>query len=208
MLQRVEELCEKADNQTPIMILNEIFLKSKFFNKFINAPSSNRPHYGRQGGLLKQTVNVAEMAEVIGKNYNLDDNEMAILLTSAMLHKIGSVDAYEFDNLVPAETVEGVLMGVKTLTNNRVFTAWKRLSVGQGAAKMDYETFHRISHALATCIDSYINKPMSKEAIVLAEAYRADLTIVESFDFIEEDESLDENFTAYDSLRKRRYFKG
>jgi hypothetical protein len=72
---------------------------------------------------------------------------------------------------------------------------------------MDEETFDRIMHSLSTCFDSYSNKPMTKEAIVLSEAYRADSTIVESFDFIADDESTDE-FTAYDSLRRRRYFRG
>jgi len=206
MMERVEELCEESGNNTPILIIQEIFNKSNFFNKFTTAPSSGRPHYGREAGLLKQTANVAKMAEVIGSNYNLDSNERAILLASAMMHKIGSVDAYGFENLIPVETVKGALQGLKTLTTNRVFTAWKMLT--RKNKDVDDETFDRIMHALSTCSDSYSNKPMTKEAIVLSEAYRADSTIVESFDFIEGDESTDEDFTAYDSLRRRRYFKG
>ncbi len=202
----VEKLCEESGNKTPILIVQEIFNKANFFNKFIASPSSGRPHYGREGGLLKQTANVTKMAKVIAANYNLNSNEKAILLASAMMHKIGSVDAYGFENLIPVETVKGALSGVKTLTTNRVFTAWKMLA--KKNKEVDGGTFDRIMHSLSTCFDSYSNKPMTKEAIVLSEAYRADSTIVESFDFIEDDESTDDSFTAYDSLRRRRYFKG
>jgi 23S rRNA maturation-related 3'-5' exoribonuclease YhaM len=204
-LDLVGNLCEESGNNTPILIVQEIFNKASFFNKFITSPSSGRPHYGREGGLLKQTANVAKMAKVIAANYSLDSNEKAILLASAMMHKIGSVDAYEFENLIPTETVKGALSGVKILTTNRVFAAWKMLA--KKKKDVDEETFDRIQHSLSTCFDSYSSKPMTKEAIVLSEAYRADSTIVESFDFIADDESTDD-FTAYDSLRRRRYFRG
>ncbi|RLI44205.1 hypothetical protein DRO61_12425, partial [Candidatus Bathyarchaeota archaeon] len=79
----VESLCKDSGNNTPILIVQEIFGKAIFFNKFITSPSSGRPHYGREGGLLKQTANVTKMAEVIASNYNLNSNEKAILLASA-----------------------------------------------------------------------------------------------------------------------------
>lgn len=173
--------------------LNEIF-DEKTLNDFIISPASVSTYYGKVGSLLEYTVNIIKLSENIANNYGLSEIEKSILLTSVILHRVGSIETYANKCVSVEETTTGILIGEVGLSISKISEKLKQ-----------FEHYERIMH----CISSYKSqevKPATKEAIILSESYFADLRMVTAFDMILSDEG-DDDFTAPDSVFKRRYFK-
>lgn len=173
--------------------------------RFIVAPYGTLAFYGKQGGLLAHTVRVGFMALELCKPYGLNYKEKLIMTTASLLHAIGSIDSVDVKNLIPTETTEGILLGRSNLSLMRVDRSITSVS---GADMVDREQLAmRLRHAMLACSYPSTMKPMTKEAVVLHEAFKSDYNIVEALDFMTTDTNPDE-FTAYDGVLKRRYFKG
>jgi hypothetical protein len=63
-------------------------------------------------------------------------------------------------------------------------------------------------HAASAYTNSHLLRPMTKEAIILAAAYRMDNELVEAIEFMANDTNTSEKFTAYDASMGRRYYMG
>jgi len=196
-------------NFTAGMIVDEVYKNSTFFSKFVMAPGSGRPHYGCQGGLMANTVRVAEASLVAANAYGLNEQEKAVLLASALLARIGAIDAFEFKDCMPVITKKGILLGINNLTMSRITTALKRVVTGlqKENKTVDQETVVRILHAV-TSHDGICVQPMTKEALVLNAAYQNDAKIVDAMDFITADVNKTEEFTAWDPSMGRKYYTG
>jgi hypothetical protein len=92
---------------------------------------------------------------------------------------------------------------------NRIYSALKRVSTALAQEKKtaDGETIVRLLHAI-TSHDGSCVKPMTKEALVLNAAFKADEAVVDAIDFIEADMNKKEEFTAWDSSTGRKYYTG
>lgn len=191
------------------MIVDEVYGNSTFFSKFVVAPGSGRPHYGRQGGLLANTVRLAEGSFKMSDSYGLSDQERVILIASALLCRIGAIEAFEFKDCMPSVTKKGTLLGINNLTLSRITSAYKRVveALKKEGQPIDQETVVRILHVVAS-YDSVAVKPMTKEAMVLNAVFEADSQIVDALDFIASDVNLSEEFTAYDPANRRKYYVG
>ena len=196
-------------DETAGKIVDEVYGNGAFFQKFIQAPGSAKPHYGREGGLLANTVRVAEQAVKTAESYGLDAQEKAILIAAALLCRIGAIDAYEFQDCMPVETKKGILLGLNNLTMTRVSSALKRVVAELAKTQMSasQETVMRLFHAISSYNDSCM-KPMTKEALILAAVYRMDAQMVDAVEFIQNDVNMTEEFTAYDPALGRRYYTG
>lgn len=203
------EIETRTGNPTAGMIVDEVYKNSTFFSRFVVAPGSGRPHYGRQGGLLANTVRVAEAALKGADSYGLNDQERAVLLASALLARIGAIEAFEFKDCMPAITKKGILLGINNLTMSRISSALKRVvtALSKEGKQVDQETVVRILHAV-TSHDGVCVQPMTKEAMVLNAAFQTDAQIVDSMDFIEADVNKSEEFTAWDPSKGRKYYTG
>jgi 23S rRNA maturation-related 3'-5' exoribonuclease YhaM len=203
------ELEKKTDDDTPGLLVDEVYRDAKFFDKFTAAPGSARPHYGRQGGLLASTVRVADACVRMAESYGLDDKERSVLMASALLFRIGAIDAFEFKDCMPAQTKRGMLLGIGNLTMTRVSSALRRVVAAQSKAGKtpDNEVFLRVLHAVSS-FDARCVLPMTKEAMVLSAAYRADSEMVDAMDFIANDQNVVEDFTAWDPTMGRKYYTG
>jgi 23S rRNA maturation-related 3'-5' exoribonuclease YhaM len=201
----LKESCKGAGDETAEMLVEEVFRSSAFFTNFISAPGNAMPHYGRRGGLLANTVRVTQAAWKSAKDNGLDDTEKAVVLASGLVCRIGVVDAFEFQDCVPAETKDGILLGVNNLTMLRLANSMKRMVEAAGEREINHDTLVRIIH----CMSSYdgIVRPMTKEAIVLSASYAADKDLVRAIDFMANDQN-DDEFTAWDPISRRRFFKG
>ena len=190
------------------MIVNEVF-SDAFREKFVSAPGSSKPHYGRQGGLLANVVRVADAALKMADAYALTVQEKGVLLAAALVFRAGSIDAFEFKDCMPVLTKKGILLGINNLTMTRLSSALRRvLSIlSKDNRVVDQETIVRIFHA-ASSYDSRTVLPMTKEAMVLSAAYRSDAEMVDAMDFISDDANVAEEFTAYDPSKGRRYYTG
>jgi len=199
----------KTGNPTAGMIVDEVYQNATFFANFVVAPGSGRPHYGCQGGLLANTVRVAEASLKAAESYNLTDQERAVLLASALLARIGAIEAFGFKDCMPVMTKKGTLLGINNLTMSRVSTALKRVvtALKNADKSVDQETVVRILHAV-TAHDGVCVQPMTKEAIVLNVAFNTDAQVVDAMDFIESDVNKTEEFTAWDPSMGRKYYTG
>jgi 23S rRNA maturation-related 3'-5' exoribonuclease YhaM len=205
----LKDIEKRIGNDTAGMLVDEVYKNATFFKKFVVAPGSARPHYGCQGGLLANTVRVAEASLNGAVSYSLNDQEQAVLIASALLSRIGAIEAFEFDNCMPAATKKGILLGINNLTMSRITSALKRVVAAmQNEGKtVDGDTVVRIMHAV-TSHDGQTVKPMTKEAMVLHAAFKTDAEIVDALDFIESDLNPSEEFTAWDPAMGRKYYAG
>lgn len=188
-------------------LVDEVYGNSTFFGKFVLAPGSSMPHYGRQGGLLANTVRVAEVSLCQSGAYGLNAVEKSVLIASALLCRIGVIDAFEFQNCVPTETKKGKLLGVNNLTMSRVSSALKRAiaSLTKDNLVPNQDVIVRILHAVSS-IDGVT--AMTKESMLLAASFYTDAEVVNSMDFISNDTNATEEFTAFDPVMRRQYYVG
>jgi 23S rRNA maturation-related 3'-5' exoribonuclease YhaM len=217
----VEELAEKFDKVKAKIVamegedktcsrLIDALCGGTFFSRFAESPGGVKPYYGCVGGLLASVVRVAETADILSALYPLTDMEKAILLTSALVHRVGGVDAYGFSDCMPEETPKGVLIGVKGLTVARLTLAMRGVFAADekgNPAPASQKTAMRVIHAVMSH-DAVGVAPATQEALVLNAAWRTDAECVEAVDFIRNDLNKNDDFTAYDPNLKRRYYRG
>jgi 23S rRNA maturation-related 3'-5' exoribonuclease YhaM len=210
LVDQVVKMESQEGQETCTLLLGEVFdANEALYQKFVESPGSENPYYGRMGGLLVSTVNVAENVMALAGRYEMSNMEKAIALTSALLHKIGAVDGFEFKNCLPKTTKKGLLLGLNNLTFNRMSIAIRKAvaeAKAQGKA-VSQELILLILHAVSSYDETSV-KPMSKEALLLSAAVKCDKEMVESFDFISNDLNTSEEFTAYDVRKGRKYLRG
>jgi len=206
---KLSDFEKKIGDKTAGLLVDEIYNNSAFFGKFVVAPGNEKPHYGCQGGLMANTVLVAESALSEAERYGLNDLEQVVLVSSALLFRIGAIDAFEFENCMPTVTKRGILLGVNNLTMSRIGSALRRIvaDLKKSGISIDQDIAIRIMHAVASH-DGISVQPMTKEALVLHSAYSQDSKIVECFDFVANDTNKTEEFTAFDPINRRRYYVG
>jgi 23S rRNA maturation-related 3'-5' exoribonuclease YhaM len=218
----VEELAERFDKIKAKVVamesdadrtcsrLIDAFCSGTFFSRFAESPGGVKPYYGCIGGLLASVVRVAETAESLSALYPMSDMEKVIMLTSALVHRVGGVDAYSFNDCMPAETSKGVLIGVKGLTVARLTLAMRAVFASDekgNPAPASQKTAMKFIHAVMSH-DAVGVAPATQEALVLNAAWRADAECVEAVDFIQNDLNKTDEFTAFDPNLKRRYYRG
>lgn len=202
---------EDAAGLSPLAstLVDEVYGNSSFFSNFIVAPGSVRPHYGRQGGLLANTVRVADAAIRLADQYGLSNSEKTTLIAAALLCRIGAVEAFEFRDCMPVATRKGILLGINNLTTSRITLALKRAVTTLKAANknIDQESVALLLHSISSH-DSVAVVPMTREAMILNMAFHTDSQLVDAIDFIATDVNVNEEFTAYDPAMKRQYYTG
>lgn len=202
-------------------VVEGVYGNGAFFNKVITVPGSTSPHYGCQGGLLANIVRVAELTEIFCQaNKDIIPKENAIALSAALLLLSGGVDSYEFKDCLPVMTTNGELLGCTSLTSMRVATAWKRIHARLSkdknlVSKEEADSVIRMMHVITTAASAVnggtevpVLKPMTKEAVIVAAALRSDLEIVAAIDFVNNDSNVNEPFTAWDPVTRRKYYRG
>jgi 3'-5' exoribonuclease len=76
---------------------------------FLVAPAAVRNHHAYRHGLLEHSIIVAETAAGVAANFETVDRDL--VLTGALLHDIGKIEAYTSDAMAPLLTDEGRLHG-------------------------------------------------------------------------------------------------
>jgi hypothetical protein len=190
-------------------IVEDIYGNDDFNNRFPTAPSGVKPFYGRQGGLLANTARVVEQCGNIAGSYSLRPDEKLILTAAALLFRVGAVEVYEFRDCMPMETDKGVLLGINNMTMNKLFISVRKVWAEETKANraIDSDGVFRLMHAVSAYAGNLL-RPMTKESIILAAAYRMDNELVEAIEFMENDTNIADKFTAYDPAFGRRYYVG
>ena len=208
--EELAKLEKKTKDETCGLMVDEVYRSGTFFDKFVRCPGSDGPSYGKKGGLLASVVRVARHALNSADFYQATDEEKAVVLTAALLCRVGCADAYEFVDCMPVLTKRGILLGMPNLTMTRVSSALRRVvSTAKKESKaVEQETIIRVLHAVVAANHTCGVEPMTKEAMVLAGVVKLDEEVVDALDFMENDVNEDEEFTAYDPRLQRRYYRG
>lgn len=203
------KLKESTGDATCTMIVDEAYRSAQFFDRFIRSPGSDGSKYGKQGGLLASVVRVARHSFDASDLYELTDDEKAVMLTAALLYRVGVADSYEFVDCMPVKTKNGILLGEANMTMHRVNTSLKRAlsSAKKQDIEMNQETIIRILHCIIAANNTCGIKPMTKEALVLHGVAILDGDVVDALDFMDSDIN-DEEFTAFDTSKCRQYYLG
>jgi 3'-5' exoribonuclease len=168
MVQEYAGLAETVANRELHHLLS-VFMASGFFDEFARAPAAHVEAYAYLGGLLEHSLNVAQLALAIATTRT--DVDADLLLTAALLHDIGKVDAYE--PLTFAQSIEGQLLDPSTLSLIRL----DRL-VDEAGGLAD-EPRRRLYHAVATHEQRGFSgaPPQTAEAVVLQSCNLLDMTL-------------------------------
>jgi len=200
---RVDKICDEIDDQTCRLILDSVFSDAVEAH-FKKAPASDKPFYGMDGGLLKHTIKTAYAVAGFSKQYGFSSKESCLAVTAALLHRVGALDAFRIEGCQPAMTVFGKLYGIVELSLRHVIKAAELVQSKEGFKS---ETAQRVIHAIKAQEGQAI-LPMTKEAILLSEAVNMDIKLVNAIEFIDNDLNSDDEFTAFDPISKRQFFKG
>ncbi|MCD7781356.1 MAG: HD domain-containing protein [Methanosphaera sp.] len=92
----LENIIESIDNPDLKELIETIILEPSFYNDFKKAPAAKIHHHNYPGGLLVHTNEVVKICESISEIY--EDIDRDLLITGAILHDIGKVETYEYDN--------------------------------------------------------------------------------------------------------------
>lgn len=205
----LKDLEVKTKDDTCGLMIDEVYRSGTFFDNFIRCPGSDGPSYGKQGGLLASVVRVARHALDASRFYEATDEEKTIILTAALLCRVGCADAYEFIDCMPVLTKRGILLGMPNLTMTRISSALRRviMSAKKAGKTIEQDIIMRVLHAVVAANKTCGIEPMTKEALVLSGVVMLDSEVVDALDFMENDVNQDE-FTAFDPRLGRRYYRG
>lgn len=192
-----------TENKLPIFDLFDAVFTKEFKEKFFKSPSGLGNYYGKVGGALENTINICKGAMTFAGIYGFSKTDKAVLLASALLSRVGSVDAFAMVDCAVEKTLKGELEGATFNSYLILNNAWKTLK----KSKEDEIWFAKISHAV-TSQEGTENLPLSKEAILLKNVISIDYKMSEMFDYIYRDEHIEDGFTTFDTNGKRRYFVG
>lgn len=94
-INKCEWLIDKVQDKDYKILLARIFNDKDIIDLFFNFPAAKSRHHAYTHGLIQHSVEVAEIALFIGKYYqaNLD-----LLITAALLHDIGKIRSYDFED--------------------------------------------------------------------------------------------------------------
>lgn len=89
-------------------LIKSFFCDNRFSKEFYIAPAAKIHHHNYVGGLLDHTVEVLKICKTITELFPQLDKDL--LYTAALLHDIGKMRAYDYDNVSIKMSEEGQLL--------------------------------------------------------------------------------------------------
>ncbi|MDZ4166136.1 MAG: HD domain-containing protein [Coriobacteriia bacterium] len=147
-------------------LLREVFGDVVLMTRFKESPACPGGHHAYLGGLLEHTVGVASVCRQIAALHPQIDADL--LLTGALLHDIGAVDAVAYATGID-HTDEGRLLGHAVLGERRVHGAIGRL-VGGFPAEQALHLAHMVLTHHGQAATPFTGSPATLESLTLHHA--------------------------------------
>jgi 3'-5' exoribonuclease len=205
LIDKFDTLLDAIVNTHLKEVLHRIF-SSEIREKFFKSPAAKSIHHNYIGGLLEHTLSVAELCSRAADSYPFLNKDL--LLAGAILHDLGKIMEIELE-VVPSYSVEGRLMGHIVLGSELLSTYIKQMRKDNIAfpEKLEWMLKHMIlSHHGNLEYGSPVI-PLFPEAFVLYMMDNLDAKLFVYKNKIEEDDSDDEFFSAYDKFFGQYFFK-
>lgn len=140
LLAELHDLVVSVKDRTLARLLRGVFADTAAFERFKNVPATRSGHHAYVRGLLEHTVAVATACDQAAARYPQADRDL--LVSSAILHDIGMIDALEVDTSI-RYTDAGRLVGHSTLGVRRMREGARRAGL-----KDDDRRLLMVEHAI------------------------------------------------------------
>ncbi|MBN2028752.1 HD domain-containing protein [bacterium] len=208
LVQDLEKTIESVKTVPLKRLLQKVFHDPWWMDRFREAPGGKLWHHAYLGGLLEHTLAVVKVCETMALLYPKADRDL--LMTGALLHDIGKIDEYGYDQGYIDFTDEGRLWGHISIGAHRIRTIIEKL-------EMEEEGFPReLKRHVLHLILSHQGKlefgspvlPMTLEAMILFYADEMDSKANALLHIIERDTEPGKRWSKYVPLLDRFIYLG
>lgn len=186
--------------------LGQVYLADqKFLADFAKAAAAVSNHHAYPGGLLRHTIDLMELSQLVGPRYPQLDAEL--LMFGAFLHDLGKIEEMSHDGEISytdrGQMVGHLVIGVQTL-NEKIAT------IESDEPFPDQLRLH-LEHLIVSHHGQLEygspKMPVTLEAIALHHLDNLDAKIAACTNVIESDVAADGNWTNYNPSVGRRLWK-
>jgi 3'-5' exoribonuclease len=205
LLDQLRGLLEGLNN-VHLRRLGQAYLADqKFLSSLAKAAAAVSNHHAYPGGLLRHTIDLMELSQLVGPRYPQLDAEL--LMIGAFLHDLGKIDEMSHDGEISytdrGQMVGHIVIGVQML-NDRI------ASIESGEPFPDQLRLHLehliVSHHGQLEFGSP-KLPVTLEAVALHHLDNLDAKITSYTNVIESDVAADGNWTNYNPSVGRKLWK-
>jgi len=183
-------------------LLRKIFDNPQFFNQFRDAPGGKLWHHAHLGGLLEHTMAVVKVCETMSQLY--PKTERDILITGALLHDIGKIEEYGYDQGFIDFTDEGRLWGHISIGAQRVRAIIEEIEKEEGfPGELKKEILHLILSHQGKLEHGSPVLPQTLEAMILYYSDEMDSKANALLHIIERDSEPGRQWSQYIQLLDR-----
>lgn len=172
-MEEMYRIIEKVEDVHLSKLLDSFFSDENFVEEFQNAPGSSSGPYAYIGGLAEHTLNVSKLCDRISRIYSLNRD---LLLTAAILHDIGKIEAYEVDTSIKTRD-SAKLLGHTVLSYNMVEA--KIREIVDFPQTLKEQLLHAIISHHSPIVDNVPQRIRTKEAYILFYANMLDNSLKE-----------------------------
>lgn len=124
MKEHLLDLVRRVQDPDLRRVLDAFFDDKAFLEEFSACPASIQLHSAAVGGLLKHTLNVAEICVRVAELH--EELNADLVLTGALLHDIGKIKSFKVTSNIN-QTEQGHLIGHVILTDQEVLARMKQI---------------------------------------------------------------------------------
>jgi 3'-5' exoribonuclease len=183
-------------------LVRHFFDNPDFLRTFTSAPAARRVHHAYLGGLLEHTAEVLKLCDPVLELYPDIDGDL--LRTGALLHDIGKVREYSWENEIEY-TDEGQLVGHINISDEMVMAAIA------GLEGFPSELAWRVRHMILSHHGRYEagspRRPQTLEAMALHQIEELDAQ-VNRFRGLIANRPAGESWTSFDRMLGRALYGG
>lgn len=159
-------------------LLKSFFCDSEFTGEFYIAPAAKIHHHNYVGGLLDHTIEVLKITKTVHQIF--PDINKDLLYTATLLHDIGKIRAYDYDNVSTNMSEEGKLLDHLYLSGAMVEEKLDELNISK---ELSTQLLHvilshhgEVSNGWGSIVD-----PKTPEAVALHYADLMDARVKDMF---------------------------
>lgn len=200
-----QQLVQKAESiKNPYLhrLLQRIFKDSEWEKRFQEAPGGKLWHHAYLGGLLEHTMAVVEVCETMVRLYPMADRDL--LIAGALLHDLGKLDEYGYDQGFIDFTDEGRLWGHISIGAQKVRSIVEELEKEDGFPNdLKKQIIHLVLSHQGKLEHGSPVLPQTLEAIILYYADEMDAKANALKHIIERDNEPGRKWSQYVNLLER-----
>lgn len=178
LIEYIISTIKEMENTELKNLLKSFFCDNKFSEEFYTAPAAKVHHHNYVGGLLDHSVEVLKISKTLHQIF--PDLDKDLLYAAALLHDIGKIKAYDYDNVSIKMSEQGILLNHLYLSGMMVEEKLKELKISKDLSNQILHVI--LSHHGDVKIGwGSVVDPQTPEAIALHYADLLDARVKDTF---------------------------